>query len=299
MTETDRDDMDDETSPEERERRRATLARAKAGIAPLVPPEDVTYEDEPDEPVRVPMRAAVYRQPEEGGSEWATDAARRDAARQRASVKWTAETACEREAVPAEPSPAGELSALLDAEAAAFSGLAAHMEPFVESVREIVEAEILAASAEVALDALLEGRTDDARRVLEQAGVDGEEAVDDWTRDDSAGVSPLSEARAPAATDEEMARRRESLARAKAGLSPDILPEDVTYDDEGPDGVSIPVFYPIPGGASWNPPIPRSAEEIARHEEYEREYREQRHRELVAEHGCVPCFEPFNPRGPR
>lgn len=92
----------------ERERRRATLARAKAGVAPIARPEDVTYEDEPEEAVRVPLD---FRLP--GGVSWdyapdmtLADIARaqiRAGEREREIGRWKAETACERETVPLEP----------------------------------------------------------------------------------------------------------------------------------------------------------------------------------------------------
>ncbi len=105
-------DGDEETERwfAECERRRATLARAKAGVTPIARPEDVTYEDEPEKVVRVPTLASVGLP---GGASWdyGPDMTLADIAaaefrhheRQREAERWKAETACERETRPLEP----------------------------------------------------------------------------------------------------------------------------------------------------------------------------------------------------
>lgn len=54
-------ELADSPSAEERERRRATIARAKAGLSPLVSPEDAAYEDEVCTGWRVPLPAAALQ----------------------------------------------------------------------------------------------------------------------------------------------------------------------------------------------------------------------------------------------
>lgn len=106
MSEDTEDDID-EVTEEERARRRASIARARAGVVPAVRAEDVTYDDEPADPVRVPLRAALFRPPD--GASVSFDTAmvdvgslRRGIAQERASEAWQAETAAE----PLEQAPA-------------------------------------------------------------------------------------------------------------------------------------------------------------------------------------------------
>jgi hypothetical protein len=103
-------DLEGDASTEERQRRMDTIARAKAGLSPLVPPEDVTYDDEPDDAVRIPIPYARTL-PGGGCSNWIgmtreqIDASRaRWNAQQRAEQAWLDSIAHEPiESVSAEP----------------------------------------------------------------------------------------------------------------------------------------------------------------------------------------------------
>lgn len=101
---------DDERDGDELDRRRATLSRAKAGLLPLVPAHERTFDDEPDDPVRVPF--AHMRRPRGGCIDYdhrltaaeTLEADLRAAQFENEVDRWRAETAAEPlETLPAPP----------------------------------------------------------------------------------------------------------------------------------------------------------------------------------------------------
>lgn len=99
---------DDERDGDELDRRRATLSRAKAGLLPLVPAHERTFDDEPDDPVRVPLLAKMFSPPPGACVDYLralnTAALNRDFDQLEASDRWRAETHQPLESVPA-PDP--------------------------------------------------------------------------------------------------------------------------------------------------------------------------------------------------
>ena len=113
------------------------------------------------------------------------------------------------------------------------AGIAA---PALRLVREAEEC------GDILADAELEGQPADVVAELDEQARQAEEAA--LAHGDSAWVADDDEEQPPGP--DERARRRESLRRMHAGLSPMVQPHEVTYEDEGPDRkTTIPSFEPF------------------------------------------------------